>query len=400
LNFEVVPTNFKKKIKVPTSKSYANRLLILAAVSKETIKIVGLPKSTDVKFMLDCLIKIGLKIQFQEDSVTIENSFPECEDGNDDIDLDTGDGGTTNRFLVALLARGKKNYKLHTRGHMENRPMGELLRVLSDNGVITKFPAEDYWIGIQGPFKTSKKVIEVDSSETTQFATGLALAFHDLDLKIEMIAAESSQKYFEITKNLIENFKSKKEFQVPVDFSSLSYPLAAALTRGEVVVENCLERDFDQADSALIDIIPEIGGKLKWSESGLSVFSDGAYNGINRDCADYPDLVPTLVYMAAYADGESQLKNIKTLRHKESDRILQSLQLLKLFEVEHSYHEEKDVLTIQGRKPLTKYKEFIAPDDHRIVMVAYLFMKANGGGKIINSQHVSKSFPDFFQVME
>lgn len=403
MNFNVIKDEYHKEIKVPTSKSYANRLLILAATFKGDVTIQGLPESSDVKYMLDCLKKIGLSIKEnpQENSVLINNSFPECEsEKSESVELETGDGGTTNRFLVALLARGKKEYRIHSIGHMQNRPMGELLRILSAHKVTTHFPGKNCWLSLQGPFQVAKKVIAVDSSETTQFATGLALSFWDHDIKIELENAESSWKYFDITLNLIEDFKKNKVFRIPVDFSSLSYPLAAAFTRGDVLIENCFERDFDQADSALLDILTEIGGNIAWTAKGLRLSSLKKYAPIIRDCSDFPDLVPTLVYLAAYAAGESQLKKIKVLRHKESDRIEQCLKLLELFAVEHHYDETEDILFIQGRLPINESKVFVAPDDHRIVMVSYLFLKMNGGGEIRNSQHVKKSFPNFFAVME
>ncbi|TNF00199.1 MAG: hypothetical protein EP326_06820, partial [Deltaproteobacteria bacterium] len=100
-------------INVPTSKSHANRMLVLASISKNPVTIHNLPKSTDVQTMLRCLQDIGLKLKISEESVDVLNSFPECEKGEDIVSLLTGDGGTTNRFLMPLLARGKKKYQMN-----------------------------------------------------------------------------------------------------------------------------------------------------------------------------------------------------------------------------------------------------------------------------------------------
>ena len=57
--FNISPGKFKESIKVPYSKSYANRLLILGALSKEVVTIKNIAMSTDVKPCLNacCWIK-------------------------------------------------------------------------------------------------------------------------------------------------------------------------------------------------------------------------------------------------------------------------------------------------------------------------------------------------------
>ena len=99
----VKPGSFSKKISIPTSKSYANRILILASLCPKVVTIEGLPESTDVSNLIDCLEKIGIK--FSKDSkgtFKVLNSFPECEADidSDTVYLETGDGGTTNRFIL------------------------------------------------------------------------------------------------------------------------------------------------------------------------------------------------------------------------------------------------------------------------------------------------------------
>ena len=113
LLYKVEPTPFDKEIFLPASKSHANRALIIGALKGNGFEVQNLSKSTDVLTLLTCLENIGLFISKNEEHVIFHNSFPACENltQTEVIDLKTGDGGTTNRFLLALLALGKKTYR-------------------------------------------------------------------------------------------------------------------------------------------------------------------------------------------------------------------------------------------------------------------------------------------------
>ena len=146
LTFEVLATSFFRKIEVPYSKSWANRILILAAIKSAVVKIQGTPDSSDVVNLVNSLKKIGLIIEESDQSLIVKNSFPNCEAGLEVVYLETGDGGTTNRFILPLLALGKKKYRLQASGHMKSRPMDEILDVLQAHGVQIKKggPEDDF----------------------------------------------------------------------------------------------------------------------------------------------------------------------------------------------------------------------------------------------------------------
>jgi 3-phosphoshikimate 1-carboxyvinyltransferase len=392
--------DFRKSINVPTSKSFANRALILAAISDEAITLHSMPKSTDVINMIRCLRQIGLDIVEQEDTVIVKNSFPECEIPTEDlIELVTGDGGTTNRFLIPLLALGENCYSLIASEKMVDRPMDELDEVLTSLGVEI-IRDEDHWFALKGPYQIDRLVVEVDCSVSTQFATGLALSLSKLDVDVEPINLKTSTPYWEMTVNLIESFREGCVFDVPVDFSSLSYPLALACHSGDIIVSNCKGIDRFQADSALIYILEELGINLAFSCEGLHVKGIESISSFEKDCRDCPDLVPTLCFLASYAQGETKLYNVDVLRHKECDRLAEMQNMLESFGVEYSYDKDTDTLIINGGNPHSENIDYHPPVDHRMVMVAYLFQRFNGGGRLENSHCVEKSFPNFFEVME
>ncbi len=292
---------------------------------------------------------------------------------------------------------------------MRERPMQEMLEALGAMGVRVRAgnTGDPFWLEIKGPLSPPAGELPVDCSRSTQFATGLALALADAHASfVRPVNMDASAAYWEMTEDLIERFQvGQTSFRVPVDFSSLSYPLAAGLTLGPVLVENCFERDLFQADSAFLEIIPEMGGKLEWTSQGLRLSPPSELRPFSRDCSGHPDLVPTLAYVCSYAQGESRLRNVEVLRHKESDRIEEILKLLRAFGIPYrmEMEGERETLVIEGQglhASKSSRPELHPAPDHRMVMVSYLFARRNNGGRVHNAHHVAKSFPDFFDTLE
>ncbi len=388
---------FSKSIEVPTSKSYANRLLILGALSTNSFSIENLPLSTDVETMISCLKKIGLIIKQEQNSLEILNSFPECEPSSNELVIETGDGGTTNRFLLAMLSLGKRPYKMILKGDMRNRPMKEMEDILTQ--AHCKISNNKGDISIQGPIHY-KGVIKVDCSKSTQFITAFKMIESKCPalLKFSEEKLQTSQSYYKMTLSLIEQCKTKFDFKIPIDFSSLSYPLAAGLTLGDGHVRNCQGRDLLQADSIFLDIIKEMNGHIIQKEDGLFVSKKNSLKGITLDCGGFPDLVPTLAYICSYSQGTSILKNLEVLTFKESNRFEEIKLLLNLFEI--SFKEKNDSLIIHGIEKRCETKEYAPPPDHRMVMIGYLFMRKNRGGLLHSTQHIKKSYGNFLAQMD
>ena len=399
--YSVKPEQLEKSLVVPTSKSYANRLLILAAIDKSEVTLKNLPESTDVINMLKCFKEIGLDIHQSGSDCIIKNSFPDCEQLSDkeEVVLHTGDGGTTNRFIIPFLGRGKKKYKIIPDGHMRKRPMEEVINGLKAIGVDTGFEDENCWIWVRGAAKQGTSV-KISCEKSTQFVTGFMLAFADKSISIEAINLDGSLAYFNMTKYLVDRFqKQVEDYVVPVDYSSISYPLALGALSGKLTLTNVIEKDPYQADSVFLDILEAIGASLKWESGGLVIKPSLNLLTISHDCSGCPDLTPTLAFLAAHIDGESVLKNLEVLRYKESDRIEEIIDVLKAFDVKYRFDKEKCDLYINGSSTKT-YKKitYEPPADHRIIMMTYLFMIRNQGGEISNIHHVKKSFPTFTEV--
>jgi len=407
--FKVQPLlTFDKETTIPTSKSHSNRALILGAVRGENFKVHNISDSTDVTNLINAFLKIGLKIEQSGSTVTFLNSFPDCEkDSNEKvIDLHTGDGGTTNRFLIALLSRGKKEYRIFPTEKMSERPIEDLinpLKKLSVNIVHnTSGDSSIPWITLKGPasmYNTTK--LEIDCKKSTQFASAMMLAFCKIPLQFEFINLHASEAYLKMTTHVIKKSLEKNSYTIPVDFSSLGYPAALAAISGRVLITNCHEIDLYQADSVFIDVLKMSGAECSFSTNGLEIKKGEKLKPVTFDVSTAPDLFPTLAFFAAHVDGVSKFSNMEILKFKESDRLLEMTNLMKTFGVEMHYSPIEDTLTITGSSQKKYQQSTIKPArDHRIVMAAALFMTKNAGGELYESDCVEKSFPKFFTLLK
>ena len=399
--------SFNKIINIPASKSHANRALVMGAILGNHFKVKNISDSSDVIHLLNSFHALGLEANSEGSSVTFKNSFPACEKLNSEleIDLKTGDGGTTNRFLIPLLSRGEKKYHLFPSEKLAERPIDDLINPLKklDVKIETQNLNQDLaWMKVQGParmYNTTK--VEVDCSKSTQFASGLMLAFANLPLKIECLNVHASETYIEMTKKVIKNSIRDNFYEVPGDFSSLSYPLALAALLGSIQVLNVKEIDPFQADSIFVELLKNIGASVELKASGLEVSKSktGDLRPFKFDVNSAPDLFPTLIFLCAHIEGESEFFNLKILTYKESDRLMEMKRVMDAFGVDYSEIEGK--LLVRGKKSFNyKKAHFDPPRDHRIVMSAALFMYANSGGELSEADCVSKSYPDFFELLK
>jgi 3-phosphoshikimate 1-carboxyvinyltransferase len=396
--FEVTAGPWHRTIQPPTSKSYANRLLILAARAQRQISIADLPASEDVQNLLQCLKEIGLAIVEEKNKITIFDFFPACETSSEEKDLYPGLGGTTIRFLLALLATGRRKYCLHLPPEWGQRPLQELIEGLQALGARITLSASA--ITVQGPIVLQEGTVTVDAERSTQFASALKMILYDSPVEVVAKEVKTSHRYLALTDFLVEQVRrGQSYFVVPPDFSSASYPLALGLTLGKAQLLRCPRIDQLQGDSVIVEIIQKMGGDIRFVGENLEVQKKENLKSFNWDCSDCLDLVPTLAYLGACAVGKTYLRHLSALRHKESDRLKEVSKLLSLFNVKQRI-VENDILEIAGLAPNSGPVDYHAPPDHRMIMAAALFMKKNQGGRIFNFHHVAKSYPDFAKILE
>ena len=342
--------------------------------------------------MLAALRLIGLEISGERD-VIFHNAFPACEVPGAALRIAVGEGGTTARFLAALLAAGKREYILKMQGRLSQRPWDELLDALRAAGVKAQWQGNE--LHLQGPVDLTKLPQQISAARSTQFASALQLAFAQDGFHVTPTELTSSGPYWQMTADCIRSIATGSA-TVPLDWSSAAYPLVFAAVTGQKIELPGLTPD-GQADRALFDWLLSRNSAHS-TASGVEAQGLTDRSPLTLSVAHCPDLVPALAFLAAHLDGESELRGVQVLRHKESDRLASVLSLLKQCDVKARYAEASDTLFITGGFP-QKRRDLTVPSDHRLVMAGALFLRASGGGSIDQTEEtVNKSFPGFFRI--
>lgn len=382
--------SLRSKVQIPTSKSYANRALILAAVSGRRISLHNLPEASDVKILVDCLSHVGFKIERNKNITSISRNGesqakPEL--------LNVGEGGTTARFLAALLLGMDGEYKLRLGKRLAERPWDEFITLAHKLGGFAELSGET--LTIKGPVHFPSELY-VDCTRTTQFATAFQL-IAPASTNVIPVNMTSSQSYWKMTEKIIDDLKSSDSYTIPQDWSSASYPLAFAAINHEIEFEGLVFDEF-QADAKFLEILKKYA-KVSETHNGLKVSPGKIQGDLHFDVSDCLDLVPALSFFLAHIEGKHVLSGISNLVFKESDRLSEVINLLKTFN--RSAEVLDDKLEITGSLEMIKRESDLSmPDDHRMVMTATLFLLHHSGGTVKPAEAVAKSFPEFFKLIQ
>jgi 3-phosphoshikimate 1-carboxyvinyltransferase len=135
-----------------------------------------------------------------------------------------------------------------------------------------------------------------------------------------------------------------------------------------------------------------MGAQVTWKNTSVMVEGTGAFRGLDVDMSSTPDMVPTLAVLAPFATSPTRIRNVKFIRHHESDRIHALAVELARLGVKVVEHE--DGLTIEPTRPAPAAIETY--DDHRIAMSFAIVGLKIPGVRIKDPGCVSKTYPHFF----
>jgi 3-phosphoshikimate 1-carboxyvinyltransferase len=275
---------------------------------------------------------------------------------------------------------------------LKDRPWDEFIKVVQNLGGKAELNGDK--LSLQGPIQTPK-TIEIDCSQTTQFASGFQLALAFCETEVIPRNLLSSESYWAMTNALIEQFKSKTEFTVPMDWSSASYPLAFGALKQAIFFPQLMADPF-QADSKFLAVLTQLAC-IQETPEGIRVKPNEIKKNFDLDVADCLDLVPALAFFLAHVDGSHLLRHVNNLVHKESDRLYEIIKLLGQFGFKAT--SEGPNLRIEGSSGHSSAPvDLELPEDHRMVMTGALFLRYHQGGSISPASAVQKSYPDFFKL--
>jgi len=350
----------------PASKSYGQRLLVLAALTAQTCQIERLGNDRDTQAMKNALDFLCQKEDIHHDAI-----------------IDVGESGFALRTLAFVARCFRSSYQLTGHGTLLQRTHFATIHLLEQLGLSVAHQQGKLPLQISGAITNTK--IEVDGTEGSQYVSGLFLLAAKFPGEWQItIKNLNSRPYFEMTLAALREFGFQYErnndffsfvgnqelscaqAKVEGDWSSVAAHLVGASIRGKIRVSG-LNPESLQPDQKLLDVLKQFGAKSEWKKSELWISESQDKNPINFDCTHQPDLFPVLVVLACAALGTSTLSGLHRLQNKESDRLKAMCGALDIWGV--AYQITQDKIEIQGTGQI-KSGKIHTHNDHRIVMAA------------------------------
>ncbi|PSP93776.1 3-phosphoshikimate 1-carboxyvinyltransferase [Halobacteriales archaeon QS_4_62_28] len=422
MNAELSTSTVSGRAQVPPSKSYTHRAILAAGYADGAVVHDPLV-SADTKATMRAVTAYGGSVGRRDNGDVLDISgFGGRPDTPDDV-IDCANSGTTMRLVTATAALQDGLTVLTGDDSLRSRPQGPLLRAIGDD---LGGRAKSTRANGQAPLVVGGGIeggeVSIPGDVSSQYITALLMAgaVTEQGIEIHLETELKSAPYVDITLEVLEDFgvdaeatpdgfavaggqsydPAGGEYDVPGDFSSLSYLLAAGALASDDGLTITSAYPSAQGDTAIVDIVREMGATVDWDrENGEISVSRAPLSGIEVSVADTPDLLPTIATLGAVADGTTGIVDCEHVRYKETDRV--SAMAESLTKMGASVEEQQDMLTIHGSESTLKGAVVDGRADHRIVMALSLAgLVAEGTTTVEGIEHVDVSFPDFFDVLE
>ncbi len=416
-SYLIQSSRLKGSVTIPSSKSQTLRAILFASLAQGISHIYSPLASPDAEAMVNACRLLGANIQQISNGYRVEGIAGKVTDALNVIDA--GNSGIVLRFIAAVAALGSQPIVITGDASIRSqRPIGPLLLALQQLGVQALSTRNNGFapIIIQGPMQPgTARFNGSDSQPVSAMLIAAALGAGPTTLLIEHpgelpwvgVTLDWLDRlhlpYQRVSDSHYELFGMGEiaafDYQVPGDFSSAAFPIAAALiTDSELVLEN-LDFSDRQGDKAVIDVFQQMGARLTIDKASrrLIVHSGALLKGIKVDLNPFIDAIPVLAAVACYAEGETHLYNAQVAREKECDRI--AALASELQKLGADVEEERDGLKI--RKSRLKGAKVWSYHDHRMVMaLTVASLGATGVTEVEDSACVAKTYPSFALAMK
>ena len=404
-------------VRVPGSKSLTNRALLIAALANGKTCLTNALFSDDSHYFTKALQTLGFDVQLDEANYSMSVTGLGGKIPAKKAELFIGNAGTAARFLSAFLTLGNGEYILDGEPRMRERPIGDLIEALNQLGVEMEAknncpPVEIFAKGLPG----GKTRIAGDISSQFLSALLMTAPYAQSSIEVELTTDLNSKPYVDMTISIMKDFGIEIErdqysyitihpsayspitnYSIESDASAASYFFAApAICGGMVRVEN-ISRKSVQGDIGFLDVLTKMGCVVKEFDNSITVHRPSSIVGIDIDMRDIPDTAQTLAAIAPFADSPTRIRGIASARVKETDRVHATC--VELDRLGVRVEELEDGMTIHPVETM-RSASIQTYNDHRMAMAFSLIGLRFDGVTIENPSCVSKTFPNFFEVLE
>lgn len=387
-------------IKLPSSKSISNRVLIINALSYSPFPISNLSDS--------------------DDTVVMDNILK----SNTDI-FNVGHAGTAMRFLTAYLSKIVGRWELTGSERMQQRPVKILVDALRKLGARIEYAGNEGFPPLEIWGSHLKGIpLELDGSVSSQYISALLMIAPTLEGGLELTLNNriTSASYIDLTLKLMARFgieykwegnkitiaeQSYKAlpFTVEADWSGASYwyEMAVLAEEADILLEG-LELDSLQGDSTQAQWFEDFGIQSVQESNGIRLqkINKRFPERYIRNFIENPDIAQTFAVMCVCKGIPFHFSGLETLKIKETDRIYALITELAKLGAE-LYEPEPGELAWEGFVDELKFNSSVSIEtyhDHRMALAFAPVAIVNGEITIKDPMVVTKSYPDFWSDLK
>lgn len=452
---------YAEHLNMPSSKSFAQRAIIAAALAEGTSHLRGYSACADTAAAVAAARALGAEVT-EGEVLTIKGIGP-IEGPLDISSLHCGESGLLTRMMIPIMSQiGPGSVLVTGEKTLVNRPLKGAADIMASFGVMLRNAARtsrEIYVPLTVEGKLVPGRADISGAGGSQIISGLLMALPMAEAPSTVYVSEpKSIPYMFITLDVLQKFGIRignemegdeeflqtrdwsyctgltfkvkggqrykaAELSLEGDWSSAANFLVAGAIFGSASVDG-LDTQSLQADLTIMDILVEAGASVSQFENDCvdEVSAAAAAAGVNPhtgavnavkaplnafsfDLNNAPDLFPITAVLAAFCPGESRITGTGRLANKESDRAKAITDMLTQMGVECAI--EGDEMVIRGYSlssrllngNLLKGGEYTSNHDHRMVMALKVAsLGASSPIVIDDEQCVAKSFPDFLTL--
>jgi len=395
---------------------------MLAALAEGVSEISHFSAAADCRSSLDCLERLGVKVDTKGDRVQIAGAGlgglrkPRRA-------LDASNSGTTMRLLAGILAGQEFGSTIDGDRSLRKRPMRRVIEPLSRMGALIRARDGGYApLEIEGArLAPIEYALPVPSAQVKSavllaglFAEGVTSVIEPVRTRdhTELALAEFGARVEHEGRTVRIHGRPRlaaKTLTVPGDLSSAVFFLAAALVLpdSQLVIHNV---GLNPTRSAVLDVLASMGAPINLNSvrsangelvGDLSVRHEPLQGGVieGNSIPQLIDELPALAVLGPFTEQGIEIRNAEELRVKESDRIAALAD--NLHRMGAHVEERPDGLRVEGRSAGRLHGAEIDPrGDHRMAMAfAVVALAAEGDTVIREAECAAVSFPSFFATL-
>lgn len=419
-------------LKMPASKSFAQRAIIAAALAEGISHLRGYSPCADSEAAIAAARALGAEVTVDE-ILTIKGIGPVTEP----LSLNTlhvGESGLLTRLMIPILAQTGSG-SMHITGEktLVKRPLSGANDIMAAFGVTLRNTEEhpgskEVFVPLNIVGKLVPGRADISGRGGSQLISGLLMALPLADRPSTLYVSDpKSIPYLFITLDVLQKFGVKiinemegdhdfletqdwgrctgmsfkikgcqklraADFSLEGDWSSAANFCVAGAVFGSASIDGLDTRSL-QADLTIMDLLVEAGASISQIDNecvdsvnaaavaagvnphtGAVNIVKAPLNAISFDLNNAPDLFPIAAVLAAFCPGQNRLAGVGRLSNKESNRALAITDMLTQMGVDCAI--QGDELLIEGHSlafrhlndKLLQGGRYTSYHDHRMVM--------------------------------